>query len=49
MKLFKPNLAHFTSILKNMAQNDIKKTCPTKLGILIKSNKNIKCASYKYL
>jgi hypothetical protein len=48
-KICKPNLAHFTGIPKKMAQNYCEKTCPDKLCILIKSNKKVKCASYKYL
>jgi hypothetical protein len=32
-----------------MAQNDFKKTCPTKLYVLIESNKNVTNASYKFI
>jgi hypothetical protein len=48
----KPNLAYFGRILQILAQNDFQKNLFYKI-ILIKSNKNVKCASYnsnyKYL
>jgi hypothetical protein len=56
MNICKPNLAYFTSTLQKMAQNDCKKTCPTKL-YWIKVTKIVKCmyrlqiciCNYKYL
>jgi hypothetical protein len=48
MNIWEPNLAYFTSILKKLAENDCEKTCPTKL-YLTEYNKNVRCASHKYL
>jgi hypothetical protein len=48
MNICKPNLAYFT-ISSKKTQNDCENTCPVKLHILIKRNKNVKYGSYKYL
>jgi hypothetical protein len=42
------HMSYFSSILQKLAQNDCKKYLSYQT-ILIKSNKNVKCASYKYL
>jgi hypothetical protein len=48
MNTSKPIFANFTSILKKLIPKWLQKNLPYKT-VLAKSNKNVKCASYKYL
>jgi hypothetical protein len=49
MNICELNLTYFTSILQKIGSKSFGRICPTKLHISIKSNKNVRCASYKYL
>jgi hypothetical protein len=48
MNICKPNLAYFTNILQKIGSKWLQKYLSYKT-IFIKSNKNVKCASYKYV